>query len=204
MIHGVIDDCCMVLDPHSIGVWSFSISGAFERFPLFCITRDFLHSGSSLHLIFGVSCPRFRFYTPCRGAVGPGKKLPFLDRDCWIPILSTASAEQSKEGCLASSFISFVPSTHPHTDLSWLSSAELSPAHVLQNKNLRIITKPSTQTGLRAFKALITYAASSASFLNTIHSISYSTALRLDSVPFLASRILHLLLLSLVYLQLQL
>ena len=124
----------MALDPHSIGVWSFSIFGAFERFHLTCITlRIFTQRHQSATDLWGDLSP-FSFLYPMSRCRGPGQKLPFLDRDCWIPILSTASVERSKEGCLVSSFISFVPSTHPQTDISWLNCAETLPAHVLQNK----------------------------------------------------------------------
>jgi hypothetical protein len=168
----------MALDPHSIGVWSFSISGAFERFHLTCITLGiFAQRQQSASDLWGVLSP-FSFLYPLSRCREPGQKLPFLDRDCWIPILSTASVAQSKEGCLASYFISFVPSTHPQTHLSWPCSAETLPEHVLQNKNLRIITKPSTQSGLRASRALITYTASSA--FSLIRLIRYHPPLHTD------------------------
>ena len=48
----------MALDPHSIGVWSFFIPGRSSDFIWLASLSESLHSGNSLHLIFGVS-PRF-------------------------------------------------------------------------------------------------------------------------------------------------
>ena len=116
----------LALDPHSIGVLSFffSLPGrSSDSLCLSCIDLAFLNRGNSLRLIFGVACPHFRFYTPCRGAEGPDICYHFSRGTTgYPPCLRRALCSMYKS---ARELLNFLCHHHPSSNGSFLGHAEL-------------------------------------------------------------------------------